>query len=118
MVSKEDIDKVIESYDTDNLTVATICSHSSLQIFHGAKKEGFKTLGICLGKPPKHYDAFPLAKPDDFLCLDSYLDLLDLTEELISRNVVLVPHGSFVQYMKPENFIKIGIPTFGNRDVL
>ncbi|EQD42100.1 protein containing IMP biosynthesis enzyme PurP, partial [mine drainage metagenome] len=27
-------------------TIATLCSHSSLQIFHGARKEGFPTLGI------------------------------------------------------------------------
>ncbi|HEV2449982.1 MAG TPA: DUF1246 domain-containing protein, partial [Thermoplasmata archaeon] len=30
-------------------TIATYCSHSSLQIFHGAKQEGFRTLGICGG---------------------------------------------------------------------
>ena len=118
MVSKEEIDRVIDGYDKSDLTVATICSHSSLQIFHGAKQEGLKTLGICLGKPPRHYDAFPLARPDEFLCLDNYLDLLDMTDELLSKNVVVVPHGSFVQYMRPENFIKMGIPTFGNRDVL
>ncbi|MDD1734846.1 MAG: DUF1246 domain-containing protein, partial [Methanothrix sp.] len=49
MISKEDIQEIIRGYDKDDLTIATICSHSSLQIFHGAREEGFKTLGICIG---------------------------------------------------------------------
>ena len=48
-------------------TIATLCSHSSLQIFHGARLEGFPTLGIAGGAPPRFYDAFPLARPDRFL---------------------------------------------------
>ena len=52
MISKEDIQEILKGYDKDDLTIATICSHSSLQIFHGARQEGFKTLGICIGRPP------------------------------------------------------------------
>ena len=36
------IDDMLASYDKNNLTVCTVCSHSSLQIFDGARKEGFK----------------------------------------------------------------------------
>jgi len=49
--------------------IATLCSHSSLQIFHGARHEGLGTLGIAVGKPPRFYEAFPLARPDRFLSL-------------------------------------------------
>lgn len=116
--TKEDILSVLETYDLDNITIATICSHSSLQIFDGARKEGFKTLGICLRAPPKYYDAFPLAKPDEFLVLDRYDQLLDKVEELKAKNVIIVPHGSFIAYMGTEKFAELGLPTFGNRDVL
>ncbi len=118
MVTEAEISKILAGYDKDNITIATICSHSSLQIFHGARKEGFRTLGICLKTPPRFYDAFPLAKPDEFMVLDDYLDLLDRTDELVEKNAVVIPHGSFVQYLKPENFMKMRIPTFGNREVL
>jgi len=103
-----------------DITVATVCSHSSLQIFHGAKKEGFKTLGICKGKPPAYYDAFPLARPDEFFTVKEYTDLLkkSVVNELQKKNCIVVPHGSFVEYMKPENFEKLQLPTFGNRKVL
>jgi len=118
MVSKAQIDKIIEGYDKDDLTVATACSHTSLQIFDGARKEGFKTLGITVGQKTKFYDAFPRGKPDEFFKVESYMDLLTRAEELVERNVILVPHGSFVEYMGPGNFEQIGVPTFGNRKVL
>ena len=112
------IHDMIEGYDKDNLTVATVCSHTSLQIFHGAKKEGLKTLGICIGEPPKFYDAFPLAKPDSFMSVNSYKEILDRTDELAEQNAILIPHGSFVEYLGASNFATIKLPTFGNRNVL
>jgi 5-formaminoimidazole-4-carboxamide-1-(beta)-D-ribofuranosyl 5'-monophosphate synthetase len=116
--TKKDILSIVKSYDLNNITIATICSHSSLQIFDGARKEGFKTLGICLNKPPKYYDAFPLAKPDEFLVLNRYDELLDKMDELRAKNVIVIPHGSFIAYMGTDKFIELGLPTFGNRDVL
>ncbi len=118
MVSHDRIKKILDSYDKDKITIATACSHSSLQIFHGAKKEGFRTLGIAVNQKTKIYDAFPQAKPDEFLFADSYSELLDKTNELTSRNVVVIPHGSFVEYMTPTTFEAWQVPTFGNRMVL
>jgi 5-formaminoimidazole-4-carboxamide-1-(beta)-D-ribofuranosyl 5'-monophosphate synthetase len=112
------ISGILSGYDHDNLTIATVTSHTSLQIFDGARKEGFKTIGICIGKPPKFYDAFPLAKPDEFLVVDSYADILTKTNELAQQNAIIIPHGSFVEYLGHENFINLELPTFGNRWVL
>lgn len=118
MVGHSEALKRLGDYDRDNLVIATLCSHTSLQIFNGAKKEGFKTLGISIGPPPKFYDAFPNAKPDDFFAVDEHGDLLEKADELCQRNVILIPHGSFVEYLGPENFEKLQVPTFGNRKVL
>jgi 5-formaminoimidazole-4-carboxamide-1-(beta)-D-ribofuranosyl 5'-monophosphate synthetase len=118
MVSRDSINRILDSYDKSKITIATACSHSSLQIFHGARKEGFKTLGIAVNQNTKIYDAFPSAKPDEFLRADSYEDLLDRKDELIAKNAVIIPHGSFVEYMTPPVFEKWEVPTFGNRMVL
>jgi 5-formaminoimidazole-4-carboxamide-1-(beta)-D-ribofuranosyl 5'-monophosphate synthetase len=99
-------------------TVSTVCSHSSLQIFYGAKAEGLRTLGICAGTPPKYYDAFPLAKPDEFLSIPKLPDLGTEIERLKRANAVLIPHGSFVEYLGPERFVQLDIPVFGNRAVI
>ena len=116
MVSRSQIASILDDYE--DLTIGTVCSHSSLQIFHGARQEGFKTLGIAVGKQPKFYDAFPLARPDEFLVVDSYKEIPDLADDLVSRHVVTVPHGSFVEYVGADRFAKMAVPTFGNREVL
>jgi len=117
-MTKININDMLTSYDKKNLTICTVCSHSSLQIFNGARKEGFKTLGIAVGEKRKYYDAFPLGKPDEFLIVDNYKDILKCTDELRKKNVIVIPHGSFVEYLGPDQFMKLELPTFGNRKVL
>ena len=113
-----DIDVILNGYDTENLAITTVCSHSSLQIFNGARKEGFHTIGICIRSPPKFYDAFPLGKPHEFLVVDTYQDILNHVEELQEKNAIIVPHGSFVEYLGTDDFERLALPTFGNRKVL
>ena len=118
MIQKQ-INDILASYDTDDITIATVCSHSSLQLFHGAKQEGFKTLGIAVGEQRRRfYDAFPLGKPDEFLMVDNYKEILSLTDELQEQNTIVIPHGSFVEYLGPDKFMTLQLPTFGNRNVL
>ncbi len=112
------INDMLTEYDKKALTIATVCSHSSLQIFNGARKEGFKTLGIAVGEKKKFYDAFPLGRPDEFMMVDGYKEILDRTEELKEKNVIIIPHGSFVEYLGANKFSTLDIPTFGNRNVL
>jgi 5-formaminoimidazole-4-carboxamide-1-(beta)-D-ribofuranosyl 5'-monophosphate synthetase len=118
MITKQEILDILEGYDTDNLAIVTVCSHSSLQIFDGAKKEGLRTIGICIGEPPKFYDAFPKAKPDEYFIVKNYEDILSKTDELLAKNSIIIPHGSFVEYLGAENFQKLHLPTYGNRRVL
>jgi 5-formaminoimidazole-4-carboxamide-1-(beta)-D-ribofuranosyl 5'-monophosphate synthetase len=116
---KPDVAAWLRGYDPKDLTIATAVSHSSLQIFHGAKAEGFRTLGIAAGgRDVRYYDAFPKAKPDRMLQLAKYHDLVGLAEELREENVILVPHGSLVEYLGPDNYVHIGLPIYGNRAVL
>jgi len=115
---KIDINGMLANYDKKKLTIATVCSHSSLQIFNGARKEGFKTLGISVGEVKKFYNAFPLGKPDEFFIVDKYKDIGKYAEELQEKNVIVIPHGSFVEYLGPKNFSTLNLPTFGNRAVL
>ena len=99
-------------------TVTTLCSHSSLQIFHGARAEGFPTLGLAVGTPHRFYDAFPLARPDRFLSVPRVKDLSGAVDRLRAEGAVLIPHGSFVEYLGPEAFAALDVPVFGNRAVL
>ncbi|MCD4768001.1 MAG: formate--phosphoribosylaminoimidazolecarboxamide ligase [Methanosarcinales archaeon] len=117
-ITEDYIRDMVEDYDKDDLTIATVCSHTSLQIFNCSKKKGVKTLGICIGEPPGFYDAFPLAKPDNFMSVGSYMEIIERTDELAGQNAIIIPHGSLVEYMGASNFTTIKLPTFGNRKVL
>ncbi|UCH03287.1 MAG: formate--phosphoribosylaminoimidazolecarboxamide ligase [Candidatus Bathyarchaeota archaeon] len=121
MISKNEIDHYISNYDLKNIQIGTICSHSALQIFLGAKQEGFKTFGICLRKKQFVYEAFPLAKPDNFMLIDDYEEILDSTllRKMIDNNVIIIPHGSFVEYIGSKSLENtFFIPIFGNRKTL
>src|SRR2546428_22189 len=82
-----------------------------LYAFFVTASPGFSVWSVLL-------DGFPLAKPDEFLIVDSYADILDQADDLVAKHVVTVPHGSFVEYMGADVFAKLRIPTFGNREVL
>jgi 5-formaminoimidazole-4-carboxamide-1-(beta)-D-ribofuranosyl 5'-monophosphate synthetase len=119
MIDQREIQQILEGYDKDNITVATIGSHTALQILKGARDEGFKNLAICKKGAEVVYRQFGLA--DELLTVDNFQQVLEkeFQEELIARNAVLIPHGSFVEYLTPvriEN--ELFVPMFGNRKVL
>lgn len=112
VVSKEKINEILSSYDKKKIAIATLCSHTALQIFHGAKNEGFKTIGVCTEEKRKVYEAFPLAKPDEFLIVEDPKEIP--VEELVEKNCIFIPHGSFVEYTGNKIF-DLEIPILGNR---
>lgn len=119
MVAKEKIREILSSYGKPS--IATICSHSALQIFAGAKQEGFRTIGICTKDRMETYKAFPHAMPDEFLMVERFSDILkpEFQKQLCEKNSIIIPHGSFVEYLGPEQIKnKLEVPVFGNRSVL
>lgn len=111
-------DARLRSLDQRPPTVTTLCSHSSLQIFHGARAEGLPSMGISIGPPPRFYDAFPLGRPDRFLSVERVKELPQSAGALRDAGCVVIPHGSFVEYLGPEAFGQLDVPVFGNRAVL
>ncbi len=115
------VQEIIEDYDLDEVAIATICSHSCLQIIHGAKQEGFHTIGICLKGREKLYSSFPRATPDRLIVVESFDELLgdSIQKELLQENAILIPHGSFVEYVGAEAILnRLRVPVFGNKAVL
>jgi len=121
MIEKAEILESLKKYNRKEIKIGTICSHSALQIFHGARQEGFRTVGITTEDRRAFYEAFPFGKPDEYIIVDKYRDLIDqkFQNELFQNNVIIIPHGSFVEYVGPENLKKeFRIPIFGNRNAL
>lgn len=121
MIEREEIQETLEGYNKEEITLGILCSHSALQLTHGARLEGFRTIGICPEERKRAYSAFPRAKPDEFLTVEKFNEILeeDHQEELLERNTIILPHGSFVEYVGAENLLKnFRVPIFGNRKSL
>ncbi len=101
------------------VSIATICSHSALNIFKGAKEEGFRTVGICKPQDRIVYEKYPLV--DEFIIVNDYKEILtkEVQEKLIENNSIIIPHGSFNAYLSQEDICNnIKVPMFANRKLL
>lgn len=96
--------------------IATLGSHSALQILKGARDEGFETIAICEKKRTEPYQSFGVA--DEILTLNSFQEFPQLEKKLIAKDAIIIPHGSFVEYLGPAKVKKIQVPHFGNRRIL
>jgi len=119
VIEKEEIEALIKKYDENRISIGTIGSHSALNIFKGAKEEGFRTVCICTKSREIVYRRFPLV--DEFIYVESFSDLLDeeVQKALREMNTILVPHGSFNAYVSMEDILNsLYVPMFGNRRLL
>ncbi len=116
---RAEIRDIIYDYDEDRITIATIGSHSALNILRGAQEEGFRTLVIGTKDRIKMYQRFGVV--DLEYTLNNMKDMLDpkVQDDLKELNVILIPHGSFVAYLGTDAIQhELKIPMFGNRYLL
>ncbi|MDI6644660.1 MAG: formate--phosphoribosylaminoimidazolecarboxamide ligase [Methanobacteriaceae archaeon] len=118
-VNRDEIINILDDYDKENITIATLGSHTSLHILKGAKEEGFRTAVVCEKGREVPYKRFNVA--DEYIMVDKFKDIVneDVQSQLKDLNSIVVPHGSFVAYAgldKIEN--DFYVPMFGNRDIL
>ncbi len=119
MIHQREIHHILDGYDREKITIATIGSHTALQILKGARDEGLKNLVICKRGAVEVYRQFRLA--DELIIVENFKQVLEkeFQEGLIERNAILIPHGSFVEYLSPSSIEdKLWVPMFGNRTVL
>lgn len=96
--------------------IATLGSHSALQILKGAHDEGFKTILVSTPDRIQLYKRFKFI--DKIIEIASYEDFPRVENSLIRENAIIIPHGSFVAYLGVEENKKMKVPYFGNKKVL
>lgn len=106
----------MDGYDLDRLSIATLASHSSLQIAHGAKKEGFRTVLVVTEDRVAFYRRFGHLV-DHFVVVERWQDVCrgEVVRALRGYNSIFVPHGSFVEYVGMDCATSLGVPIFGLR---
>ncbi len=119
-LKREEIQSIVKGYGKKDLTIATIGSHSALDICDGAKDEGFRTMALCQKGREKPYLRFKRII-DEPLLLDKFADMnaANVQEKLRVSKAIFVPNRSFstyVGYDAIENSFRV--PLFGSRTML
>ncbi|MEM1611161.1 MAG: formate--phosphoribosylaminoimidazolecarboxamide ligase [Sulfolobales archaeon] len=109
------IEAILKRYDLENLSIATLASHSAINILRGAKARGLRTIAISKPDIAWFYrrlwfiDEVLEAEPEDFE---------RLSQRLVDMNAILIPHGSLVEYVGWKRILRIELPILGNRYLL
>ncbi len=117
---KLNLETLLKNYDFKNIHVSAIASHSALDVFDGAKDEGFKTIAICQRGRETPYLRFKRII-DEVIILEKFAHVVnpDIIEKLRSKNVIMIPNRSFAVYVGYDNIENnFPIPIFGNRYLL
>lgn len=96
--------------------IATLGSHTALQILKGARDEGIPNLVICKRGDVQPYRSFGVA--DEIIEVDSYAEIKKFEKKLKEENVILIPHASFFTNMSLDFIKKLKIDYFGNKNIL
>ncbi|HEY3422666.1 MAG TPA: formate--phosphoribosylaminoimidazolecarboxamide ligase [Methanocellaceae archaeon] len=114
-----DMRNILDKYDLKKIAIGTLGSHTALNIFKGAKEEGFKTVCICKENDAIMYEKFAVV--DEMIIVQDFSDLISerVQEKLRRLNVILIPHGSFTSFLSMEQLTgRLHVPMFGNRELL
>ncbi|MCR4324533.1 MAG: formate--phosphoribosylaminoimidazolecarboxamide ligase [Candidatus Curtissbacteria bacterium] len=96
--------------------IATLGSHSALQILKGAHDEKFKTVLVATSNRLDLYKRFNFI--DKIIEIPTYAEFPQVEKTLIKENCIIIPHGSFVAYLGIDENKKMKVPYFGNKEVL
>ena len=109
--------------------IATLGSHSALDICRGAKARGFRTVVLCQRGREKTYRYFKTSRAfgsengciDELVVLEKFSHMVEeRVQKMLERmGAIFIPHRSFVVYVGLDAIEKkFRIPLFGNRWLL
>ncbi len=122
------ISKLASSYKS--FSIATLGSHSALDVCEGAKREGIRTTVVCQKGRERTYKKYYATRKragrqvgciDEVLLLDKFSDIAKpaMVQQLQKKNAVFVPNRSFSVYVGYDAIEKeFDVPIFGNRFLL
>ncbi|BBD71626.1 5-formaminoimidazole-4-carboxamide-1-(beta)-D-ribofuranosyl 5'-monophosphate synthetase [Sulfodiicoccus acidiphilus] len=101
------------------MRVAAFASHSALDVFDGAKDEGFESVGLCKKGRERPYLEFKEVV-DYCIMVEEFKEIasVKIVNELRRLEAVLVPNRSLAVYVGYDSLEKMEIPFFGNKFML
>lgn len=127
MIIREQISHILEKYDLSNITIGVLGGHSALDVCHGVKKYGLKTVAVCRIGREKTYSQYYRSRDgkgciDDVILVDHFEDILkpEIQEDIQKRNTIFIQNRYFWVYFKDPSLIEkdFMVPIFGSREML
>lgn len=133
-----DSSTLLNGYDLDHLNVGVLGGHSALDVAHGAKRFGFKTVCIARKGREKTYSAYYRSRRskiqdprstwssvgciDQTIVVDQFKDVLkkEIQQKLRKSNTIFVHNRYFWVYFDDFSVVEndFAIPIFGSRTLL
>ena len=126
MIERKDIQKLVDSYDTNNISIGVLGGHSGLDVCRGAKKLGFNTIAVCQKGREKTYTKYYKTRDgkgciNKTIVLDKFADITKpkVQEELRDKNTIFIHNRYFWVYFDFKDIENnFNVPIFGTRSIL
>jgi 5-formaminoimidazole-4-carboxamide-1-(beta)-D-ribofuranosyl 5'-monophosphate synthetase len=127
MIKIKEIQKLVSSYNKNDISIGVLGGHSGLDVCRGAKKHGFQTIAVCQKGREKTYTQYYKTRKDGRGCIDKTIVLdkfADITkpkvqEELRKNNTIFIHNRYFWVYFDFDDIENnFNIPIFGTRSML
>ncbi len=101
------------------MRIAALASHSALDVFDGAKDEGFETIALCKKGRERPYLEFKTIV-DKCLLLNDFKEIYseEVQKRLIEDEAIIVPNRSMAVYLGYDNLERMKTKFFGNKFML
>lgn len=124
MITKQNIQQIIEGYDLNNLTIGVLGGHSALDVGSGAKKLRFRTVAVCQKNRANTFTKYYKTRGqkgciDEVILVDKFDEVTraDVQKQLRDLNTIFIHNRYFWVYFKDfadieERFM---VPIYGLR---
>ncbi|MBU1992074.1 MAG: DUF1297 domain-containing protein [Patescibacteria group bacterium] len=120
MITQKDIQEILKNYDTSQITIGALGGHSALDVCHGAKKYGFRTVVVAQKGREKTFAKYYKTRGgkgcvDEVIVVDKFSDIVneDIQEKLRALNTIFIHSRYFWVYFddfsKVENEFRVPI---------
>jgi 5-formaminoimidazole-4-carboxamide-1-(beta)-D-ribofuranosyl 5'-monophosphate synthetase len=132
MISRESVLSNLRKYDTENVKIGVLGSHSALDVCDGAIDEGFRTLVVCQEGRDRTYSRYFRASRDadgqvkrgivdEVVMVKKFKDVMipSIQQRMVMENALFVPNRSFTSYCGMDAVENdFSVPLVGSRNLL
>ena len=117
----KDVGNILSEYDSKNLAVGVLGSHSAEEVGIAAKSMGLPSVVVCQKGRDELYTKYNRSLFDHVILVEKFADIIkpEIVGELRELNTVFIPNRSFSVYVGYTAIEELfPIPLYGNRSLL